>query len=293
MPEPHAPTGVTFPHRHVPIARPGAPRQAQVLELAAPLALGQRGLVVGAPRTGATTVLRWLGAALADAGVQVHAILVDRPVEEQLEWREELPGVRLVGTTSDVEGPEDHLRLASAFDEARAATLAGTDAAVLVDSLGALARALAATHDHTDGRVLDGGLPQTALTELRGWFSMARAVDETGGDAGSLTILGTALVGTEQQLDEVVLHELVGTGNVEWRLDEDAMRAGLFPPVDVLGSGARRTELIVGEREADRRALLRSEVDRHGTVAGLGLLADRIDDAGSLDAVLDQVAGSR
>lgn len=293
MSDPHAPTGITFPHHHVPIARPGALRQVQVLELAAPLALGQRGLVIGPPRTGATTVLRWLGAALADAGVQVHAILVDRPVEEQLEWREELPGVRIVGTTSDVEGPEDHLRLASVFDEARDAALAGTDAAVLVDSLGALARALAATHGHEDGRVLDGGIPQTALAELRGWFSMARAV-EAGSEAGTLTILGSALVDTAQQLDEVVLHELVGTGNVEWRLDEDAMRAGLFPPVDVLGSGARRTELILGEREADRRALLRSEVDRHGTVAGLGLLVDRIEDSGgSLDAVLDQVAGSR
>jgi transcription termination factor Rho len=88
-----------------------------------------------------------------------------------------------------------------------------------------------------------------------------------------------------------VLHELVGTGNVEWRLDEDAMRAGLFPPVDILGSGARRLELIVGDEEADRRALLRVEVDRHGVVAGLGLLVLRLDELGSLDAVIDEVAG--
>ena len=290
MSDPTHGTGIVFPHRHVPIDRPGAPRQSIPLELAAPLALGQRGLVVAPPRCGATTVLRWLGGALAEAGVDVRVILVDRPVEEQLEWREELPHARVTGTTSDVDGPEDHLRLASVFDHAATDAAAGQDVAVLVDSLGALARALAAVHDHSDGRVLDGGLPQTALAELRGWFSRARAADPAHPDAGTLTVLGTALVDTAQELDAVVLHELVGTGNVEWRLDQDAMRAGLFPPLDVLASGARRTELILGDDEADRRAHLRAEVDRHGTIAGLGLLVQQLDDLGSLDAVLDSVA---
>jgi transcription termination factor Rho len=180
--------------------------------------------------------------------------------------------------------------LTSVFQEAAEHAAAGHDVAVLVDSLASLARALAATTDHSDGRVLDGGLPQVALRELRGLFGLARAAPPEHDDAGSLTILATVQVDTAQQLDEVVLHELVGTGNVEWRLDEDAMRAGIFPPVDILGSGARRSELIIGEAEADRRALLRAEVDRHGTVAGLGLLVDRIDELGSLDAVLDEVA---
>lgn len=284
---------VAFPHRHVPIARAGGPRQAIPLELAAPLALGQRGLVVAPPRTGATTVLRWLGGALADAvpGIELHAILVDRPVEDQLEWREELPAARITGTSSDVAGPEEHVALTHVFTHAAERATAGHDVAVLVDSLASLARALAATSDHADGRVLDGGLPQAALRELRGLFGLARAAPVEHDDAGSLTILATVQVETELELDEVVLHELVSTGNVEWRLDADAMRVGLFPPVDILGSGARRSELIIGEHEADRRALLRAEVDRHGTVAGLGLLVDQIDDLGSLDAVLDAVSG--
>lgn len=282
---------VDFPHRHVPIARPGGPRQAIPLELAAPLALGQRGLVVGPARTGATTVLRWLGGALADAmpGIDLRAVLVDRPVEEQLEWREELPQARITGTSSDVAGPEEHVALTGVFREAAALAGGGAHVAVLVDSLAALARALAATTDHADGRVLDGGLPQEALRELRGLFGLARAAPSDQPEAGSLTILATVQVDTHQQLDEVVLHELVGTGNVEWRLDADAMQAGLFPPVDILGSGARRTELIIGEDEADRRALLRAEVDRHGTVAGLGLLVDQIDELGTLEAVLAEL----
>jgi transcription termination factor Rho len=289
MPDPQHPK-IAFPHRHVPIARRGGPRQAIPLELAAPLALGQRGLVVGAHRTGATTVLRWLGDALAAAGVELHVVLVDQPVEEHLEWRAELPTATVVGTTSEVDGPEEHLRLAAVFETAAAHAATGAHVAVLVDSLGALARALAATHDHADGRVLDGGLPQTALRELRSWFGLARSGDPDDDAAGSLTILATVQVDTSQHLDEVILHELVGTGNVEWRLDADAMRAGLFPPVDILASGARRTELIVGESEADRRAALRARIDELGTIAGLGTLINQLDELGTLDAVLDETA---
>jgi transcription termination factor Rho len=139
--------------------------------------------------------------------------------------------------------------------------------------------------------VLDGGLPQVALRELRSLFGLARAAPTDAHDAGSLTILATVQVDTAQQLDEVVLHELVGTGNVEWRLDREIMDAGLFPPVDILASGARRTELILGEDEADRRALLRSQVDDLGKVAGLGTLVQQLDDLFTLDAVLDAAAG--
>ncbi|MCW2960145.1 MAG: rho, partial [Thermoleophilia bacterium] len=103
------------------------------------------------------------------------------------------------------------------------------------------------------------------------------------GDApGSLTIIATVQVDTSQELDEVVLHELVGTGNVEWRLFAEALQLGMFPPVDVMASGARHTELIIGEEEADRRALLRSKIDEQGAAAGLGMLLNRLDMDGPL-----------
>lgn len=274
-----------FPSHHVPIERPGGPRLAGALELAAPLALGQRGLVVSPPRCGATTVLRWLGAAMIHAvpDCDARALLVDRPVEERLEWREELPAASIHGTSS-IDDPDAHAAVAAIFEDAAAAASGGRHVVLLVDSFAALARALAATDRRDDERVLDGGLPQQALRRLRSCFGQARP---GGGDAGSVTIIGTVQTETHQQLDDVVLHELVGTGNVEWRLDAGAMQAGLFPPVDILGSGARRTELILGEEEADRRALLRAEVDRHGATAGLGLLLEGIDASGSLSALLD------
>lgn len=276
-----------FPHRHVPLEGPGAPRMAGALELAAPLALGQRGLVIAPPVSGATTVLQWLGAAVARElpAAEIHVVLVDRPVEERLEWREALPTATIHGTTSEVEGPEEHVALAAPFIAGAAAARLGRDVVLLVDSLAAFARALAATRGAGDERVLDGGFPQVAMRELRGLFGLARAT--AGSDGGSLTIIATVQVETAQQLDELVLHELVGTGNVEWRLDREAFRAGMFPPVDVLASGARRTEDIVGVAEADRRGAVRALVDARGTVPGLMTLLDSLDEAGSLARVLD------
>ncbi|MCW2973184.1 MAG: putative transcription termination factor [Thermoleophilia bacterium] len=281
------PTAV-FPHRHVPIEGPGAARMAGALELAAPLALGQRGLVVAPPGSGATTVLQWLGAAVVRSvpSAEVRVVLVDRPVEELIDWREAIPTAELFGTTSEASGPEEHAALDRPFIEAAAQSRLGRDVVLLVDSLAAFARALAATRGIDDPRVLDGGIPQVAVRELRSLFGLARATP--GVDGGSLTIIATVQVETAQQLDDVVLHELVGTGNVEWRLDADAFRAGAFPPVDIIASGARHAELIVGDADADRRGALRARLDAHGPLGGLALLLQELDELGSLERVLTE-----
>ena len=160
---------------------------------------------------------------------------------------------------------------------------------LLVDALGALARALIATSDGSDDRVLDGGMAQTTMIELRQLFGLARAGTD---DQGSLTIIATVGTETAHPIDELLLHELVGTGNVEWRLDADAMEGRLFPPVDVLASGARRIELILGEDEAQRRGELRAAIDERGTAPGLAMLLDELDRHGSLARVLDVRAGA-
>src|SRR5688500_6890145 len=128
-----------FPTRHVPLEYRGGARMAGALELAAPLALGQRGLVVAPPRCGATTVLSWLGQAIAHhvPDSRLHVVLVDRPIEDRLDWREWLPDATIHGTTSDDEGgAAAHAAAVEPFDIAAAEAAAGQDAVLLVDSLG-------------------------------------------------------------------------------------------------------------------------------------------------------------
>jgi transcription termination factor Rho len=274
---------IVYATRHVPLARAGDPSYAHVPELATCLALGQRALVVGPPRSGVTAMLRQCAVAIArevpDAVIDV--VLVDRPVEEFMEWRADVPGATVHGTSSE-DPPEEQADVAHVFDEAAAAAREGEDRVVVVDSLASLARALNASMDH-DERILSGGIMQVALRATRELFGRGRAYE--GG--GSLTIIGGAAVDSQMELDDVVFEELVGTGNMELRMNAAARAADLWPPVDVERSGARHAELIIGDEEAARRASLRAIVIEHGPLAGLALLLEELDAAGSLESVLE------
>lgn len=267
-----------FPHRHVPLVYPGGPVWMAALELAAPLALGARGLIVGPHGSGRTTVLQHIGCAVAKNAphVELHAVLVDRPIDEHMEWRSVVPSATLQGTTSE-DDPDTHAALTHVFHDAATAAASGADVVILVDSLAALARALNVSMDH-DERILSGGIMATALRELRSCFGAARAYDPNG----SLTILGSATADGDQELDTVVFEELVGTGNVEYRLDGAIRQSGLFPPIDIERSGARHTDSILGIDEADRRARQRSLVTQYGPSAGLAMLLEHLELHGTL-----------
>lgn len=270
-----------FPHEHVPVARDDGPIWLHAVELAAPVALGQRALIVGPPGSGKTTLLHEIGRSLLQRvpGLEAHVVIVDQRPEERGEWRRWLPGATVHGTTSDA-SPAEHADVAHVFGAATELSGAGGNVLVLIDSLAALARAFNATAEESD-RVLTGGLLASALREVRMCFGAGRALHPDG----SLTVIATAAVDTGAELDEVVFQELVGTGNMEIRLSGEAMAAGLFPPLDIGASGARRDDDILGLDEADRRASLRGKVSAHGTTAGLQLLLHEIERAGSLDRV--------
>jgi transcription termination factor Rho len=255
------------------------------VELAACLALGQRALVVGGPNSGKSTILREIMESVHTnlPGTDMFAIAIDQRPEEIVDWRMEMPWATIHGTESDAP-PEAHTDLEHIFDEATAIADSGGNAFIAIDSLATLARALNATLPETD-RVLSGGLMATALKETRRHFSLARAYEE----GGSLTIVATASVDTGAELDDVVFHELVGTGNMEIRLNPEAQMAGLFPPLDLQGSGTRKDEGIIGNDEAYRRAQLRARVIEAGESGGLMLLFDELDRHRSLEALLQTV----
>ena len=267
-----------YPHRHIPLEYSNGPAWMAALELAAPLAHGARGLIVGPPGSGRTTVLQAIGCAVAANAphAELHVVLVDRPIDEHMEWRSCVPSAIVQGTTSE-DDPDAHADLTRIFREAADAAAAGRDVVILVDSLAALARALNISMD-LDERILSGGIMATALRELRSCFGAARAYDPDG----SLTVLGTATVDGDQELDTVVFEELVGTGNVDYRLSADIRAAGLFPPIDIERSGARHIDSILGTTEADHRARQRALVMQYGPSAGLAMLLEHLEQHGTL-----------
>lgn len=278
-----APPTVVYPTRHVPLARDGDEPWRFVAELATVLALGQRVLVIGPPRSGVTSMLQLMASSLLREvpHCTVDVVLVDRDIEEFLEWRQTLPDAHVHGAASDAP-PDEQSDVSHVFMNALARAEDGEDRVVVVDTIAALARALNVSMPF-DERVLSGGIMQVALRSTRDLFSRGRAFE----NGGSLTIIAGAQSESTVELDEIVLEELVGTGNMELRLSAAASAAGLWPPVDLERSGARHAELIVGDQEARRRAQLQAKVVDHGLLAGLALLLEELRTSGSLAALLE------
>jgi transcription termination factor Rho len=161
----------TPPEQRLPLDGDPADVLLRAVDLLAPLALGQRVLVRGAPRSAGTSLLRGIARAAIDARVHLLALLLGESTEDATEWREEMPQAEL-GVAAEEMGPRDRVHIAE-LGLARAQRLAeaGEDVVVVCDSLSDLA--------------LAGG----NADEVRRLFGSGRNL--AGG--GSLTVVGIVL----------------------------------------------------------------------------------------------------
>lgn len=228
----------------------------RLVDLIAPIGMGTRGLIVAPPRTGKTTLLKEMALAVAANHPEVYimALLVDERPEEVTDMRRSIHG-EVVASSMD-ERPADQRRLARLMAaSARCRVEAGQDVFLILDSITRLARAFNSAGS-SSGRTMSGGLDSRAMEIPRQIFGSARATEE----AGSLTIIGTALVDTGSRMDELIFHEFKGTGNMELVLDRKLADLRIWPAVNIAESGTRREELLFSEDEGQgvnrmRRAL--------------------------------------
>ncbi len=104
----------------------------------------------------------------------------------------------------------------------------GQDVVILLDSITRLARAYNTEAPHS-GKILTGGIDANALQKPKRFFGAARKIEE----AGSLTILATALVDTGSKMDDVIFEEFKGTGNMELHLDRRLVDKRVWPAIDI------------------------------------------------------------
>ena len=64
---------------------------------------------------------------------------------------------------------------------------------------------------------------------------------------GSLTVIGTALIDTGSRMDDLIYEEFKGTGNMELTLSRMLQERRIFPAIDIMKSGTRHDELLLGE----------------------------------------------
>jgi transcription termination factor Rho len=217
----------------------------RVIDLISPIGKGQRGLIVSPPKAGKTMVLQAIANAITTNNPECHlmVVLVDERPEEVTDMQRSVKG-EVIASTFD-RPADDHTTVAElAIERAKRLVELGHDVVVLLDSITRLGRAynIAAP---ASGRILSGGVDSAALYPPKKFFGAARNIE----DGGSLTILATALVDTGSRMDEVIFEEFKGTGNMELILDRRLADKRIFPAVNVVASGTRKEEILMGTEE--------------------------------------------
>lgn len=219
----------------------------RIIDLFCPVAKGQRGLIVSPPRAGKTTLLQNIAAGLKENHPECHVmiLLVDERPEEVTDFKRSVDAE--IFSSSNDDDVQSHIRVAElAIERAKSLVETGKDVVLLLDSLTRLARAYNAASK--SGRTMTGGLDIRALEKPRQLFSAARNTEE----AGSLTILASALVETGSRMDDLIFQEFKGTGNMEMVLDRKIAEMRIWPAIDVTASGTRREELILDEKTLEK-----------------------------------------
>jgi transcription termination factor Rho len=246
------------PHRRLSLGDSGEPL-ARAVDLLVPLALGQRVLVLAEPRSGRTTLLRAIAAALAGAEVRLRELLADERPEEVTEWRRALPDAEIVAAPADQE-PGDQVRAAElAIGNAKRRAEAGEDVVVIVDSLSRLA------------------LGYRDPNRVKRLFGAGRELAEEG--SGSLFLFATVFASDERGAE--VRELLATTENALLQLDATLAAQGIVPSLAVAESSVAGEDQLRSESELEAVRALRGELIDMEPADAARLIGERIASSGS------------
>lgn len=264
----------TYPDRRIRLStREENDLVLRLIDLFVPIGFGQRAMIVAAPKTGKTTILKKIALSLKRNHPDVHSmmLLVDERPEEVTDLKETVGG-DIFHSTFD-EPPENHARVSElTLERAMRLVEMGRDVVILLDSLTRMSRAYN-TLMPGSARVMTGGLAAGAMNKPKRFFGAARNLKE----GGSLTIIATALVDTGSRMDGVIFEEFKGTGNMELTLDRQLSERRLFPAVSLLRSGTRHDELLLNEREIAVAAKVRERLGSSSEQETVSLLLSMLE----------------
>ena len=264
-----------FPLKQVVLETSTNELSTRMVDLFAPIGLGQRGLIVSPPKAGKTTMLKQIAHGVLEncpEATLMVALIGERP-EEVTDMRRAVDG-DVFASTFD-ESVEEQCRIAElALERAKRLVEMGEDVIILLDSITRLTRAYNLAVP-TSGRTLSGGIDPAALYPPKKFFGGARNIEE----GGSLTIIATCLVDTGSRMDEVIYEEFKGTGNMELHLDRRLAERRYFPAIDIVRSGTRREELLFSDDTLKQIVLLRrmiSLISNDGAVNATERVLERL-----------------
>ena len=244
----------------------------RVLDMLTPIGKGQRALIVAPPRTGTTHLLQNIANAISENHPEVTLIvlLIDERPEEVTDMMRSVQG-EVISSTFDEQATR-HVQVAEmVIEKAKRLVEYKHDVVILLDSITRLARAYN-TVVPASGKILSGGVDSNALHKPKRFFGAARNIE----DAGSLTIISTALIDTGSRMDEVIFEEFKGTGNCELHLDRKLMERRTFPCLDIARSGTRKEELLLDPLTLNRVWILRQIIQNLNAVDAMQFLLDKL-----------------
>ena len=206
-----------YPNKRLKLETGATDYTMRIMDLLSPIGKGQRGMIVAPPKAGKTTILKQIANSIAKNNPEVELIvlLIDERPEEVTDMKRSIKGDVIYSTFDEL--PEHHIKVAEmVLERAKRLTEQKKDVVILLDSITRLARAYNLTIP-SSGRTLSGGFDPAALHKPKRFFGAARNTE----NAGSLTILATALVETGSRMDDVIFEEFKGTGNMEVHLDRN------------------------------------------------------------------------
>ena len=249
---------------------------SRIIDLIAPIGMGQRALIVSSPKSGKTVMLQHIAHAIASnyPDVILMVLLIDERPEEVTEMIRSVRG-EVVSSTFD-EPAVRHVQVADmVIEKAKRLVEHKKDVVILLDSITRLARAYN-TVIPASGKVLTGGVDANALQRPKRFFGAARNIEE----GGSLTIIATALVDTGSRMDDVIYEEFKGTGNMEIHLDRRMAEKRTYPAINVNRSGTRKEELLIKPDDLQKIWVLRK-------------LLYPMDDAEAMEFLLDKIKATK
>ncbi|MHA6482073.1 transcription termination factor Rho [Paenibacillus sp. strain BS8-2] len=246
-----------YPEKKLVLETSKSKLSTRMMDLLAPVGLGQRGLIVAPPKAGKTLLLKEIANSISEnrPDIELFVLLIDERPEEVTDMQRSVKG-EVVASTFD-ELPENHIKVAELVLE-RALRLVEhkKDVVILLDSITRLARAYNLVIPPS-GRTLSGGIDPAAFHRPKRFFGSARNVEE----GGSLTILATALIETGSRMDDIIYEEFKGTGNMELHLDRKLAERRIFPALDMRRSGTRREEMLLTKEELDKVWAIRKNMN--------------------------------
>jgi len=245
---------------------------ARIIDLAAPIGKGQRGLIVSPPKAGKTMMLQNIAHSISLNHPECYLIvlLIDERPEEVTEMTRSVKG-EVIASTFD-EPANRHVQVAEmVIEKAKRLVEHKRDVVILLDSITRLARAYN-TVVPASGKVLTGGVDANALQRPKRFFGAARNIEE----GGSLTIIATALVETGSKMDDVIYEEFKGTGNMEIHLDRKMAERRIYPAININKSGTRREELLASQDEIQKMWILRKLLQPMDELAAIDFILDRL-----------------